>query len=253
MNEQGRVAVVTGSARGIGLATASLLRERGLRVAIVDSDLEAAKEAAVGLDPRGDTVSAVQVDVLDADSVTAMVEEVVSRFGGVDVLVNNAGITSQGPSQDVTDEAWDRLLGIHVGGTFRCSRAAFPALAASGGGAIVNLASIAARVGLPQRLSYCTAKAGIEGMTRTLAVEWAPHGIRVNAVAPGWTRTRLVDDTIKRGLINEARLNALIPLGRLAKPEEIAAAIAFLASSEASYITGQTLYIDGGVTIQLPV
>jgi NAD(P)-dependent dehydrogenase (short-subunit alcohol dehydrogenase family) len=244
-----RVAVVTGGASGIGLATCEAFLKEGLRVAAVDIDLEAAERAASELDPSGERAAAVRADVTSTESVNAMVQEVLASFGGIDVLVNNAGIINPGPSEEVGDEDWRALTEVHLGGTFRCSRAAFSALAASDGGAIVNVASVAAHMGFPMRLSYCASKAGIEGMTRTLAVEWAPHGIRVNAVAPGYTLTPLVRQALDRGLVEEARVTARTPLARLGHPEEIAAGIAFLASAKASYITGHTLVIDGGMVI----
>jgi 3-oxoacyl-[acyl-carrier protein] reductase len=249
MADRRRVAVVTGGARGIGLATCRSFVSDGMRVSIADIDVGAAKRAAAEIDPSGETAVPIEVDVASTASVDAMVEEVVDTFGGINVLVNNAGVINPGPSDEVTDDDWKALTEIHLGGTFRCCRAAFPALASSGSGAIVNVSSVAARVGIPMRLSYCASKAGIEGITRTLAVEWAPHGIRVNAVAPGYIRTAIVQGALERGLVEEARLNARTPLGRLGKVEEIAAGIAFLASSGASYISGHVLVIDGGMTV----
>jgi NAD(P)-dependent dehydrogenase (short-subunit alcohol dehydrogenase family) len=249
MNATRRVAIVTGAAGGIGFSTCSAFLEQGLRVAVADVAEEAAEKAAAELDAAGANAAAFKVDVANTESVDQMVRSVLERFHRLDVLVNNAGVIDPGPTEELTDERWDRLVGIHLGGTFRCSRAAFPALAASDSAAIVNVSSIAAHGGFSQRASYCAAKAGIEGLTRALAVEWAPHGIRVNAVAPGHTWTPLFARAVETGQVPnlEARI-ARIPLGRLGSPEEIAAAIAFLASPAASYVNGQALCVDGAVT-----
>jgi NAD(P)-dependent dehydrogenase (short-subunit alcohol dehydrogenase family) len=244
-----RVAVVTGGARGIGEAACAAFAAAGLRVVIADKDVAAAHVTVASLDPSGDNMLAVELDVASTASVESMVSLVRERFGALDILVNNAGIHSHGPTHDVEDDDWWHLVNVHLGGTFRCSRAAFPLLSASESPAVVNIASIAAHMGFPRRASYTAAKAGIEGLTRTLAVEWAPHHIRVNAVAPGYTRTPLVRQAIEDGIVDDCVLALHIPLARLAEPSEIGQVIAFLASSAASYITGQTLVVDGGMTI----
>jgi NAD(P)-dependent dehydrogenase (short-subunit alcohol dehydrogenase family) len=166
--------------------------------------------------------------------------------------VNVAGVVGPGASEELSDAEWDRLISIHLGGTFRCSRAAFPALSASGAGSIVSISSIAGRTGFSFRVSYCAAKAGIEGLTRALAVEWAKRGVRVNAVAPGHVRTPMLDHSLKIGSVTEeivqGRTNR-IPLGRYAQPEEIASVILFLCSPAASYVTGEIICVDGAVTV----
>jgi NAD(P)-dependent dehydrogenase (short-subunit alcohol dehydrogenase family) len=245
---QERVAVVTGAGGGIGTATCKLFVERGIRVVAADVSLEAAEELVGDVD-AGAAIMPIAVDVSSPDSVNAMVAETVDQFGSVDILVNLAGITRPEDTASVSDEDWSRLIDIHLGGTFRCARAAFPALRDSDSAAIINTASVAAWLGLPRRASYCAAKAGIEGLTRSLAVEWAPHGIRVNAIAPGYIKTRPVESMIRRGFVDESRLRARIPLDRLGQPVEVAAAIYFLSSPDASYITGHTLTVDAGMTI----
>lgn len=245
----GLVAVVTGGAGGIGEATSRAFMEAGHRVALTDIDVGRAQEVAATLDPSGTRVVALGLDVTRTSSVDAAMATVVDTFGGLAILVNNAGTIDPAPSAEVTDGSWDRLLAVHLDGAFRCSRAAYPALRVSGSGAIVNVASIAAHVGLRARLSYTAAKAALEGMARALAVEWAVDGIRVNAVAPGYTRTSLMQTAIDSGRLDTTPLIRRIPLGRFAGPSEIAAAILFLASPAASYVTGHTLVVDGGLVV----
>jgi NAD(P)-dependent dehydrogenase (short-subunit alcohol dehydrogenase family) len=187
--------------------------------------------------------------VTSGESTRAAVQLVVDRFGHLDSLVNVSGVTGPGPTADVDEHDWDRLVDVHLGGSLRTSQAAFPALRASDRAAVVHVASVAARLGLPQRASYCAAKAGIEGLCRTLAVEWAQYGIRVNAIAPGYVRTDPVGRMIERGFVDEEALTARIPMSRLARPEEIATVIAFLISPDASYVTGETIFIDGGLMV----
>ena len=240
-----RVALVTGGARGIGLATSRCLASRGWRVFAADLD---APEAASKGDAAAD-VAFLHANVSDRASVDAMVKTVTDAAGRLDALVNCAGITQHQLVADLDDETWQAIVDVHVGGTLRCCRAALPALRDSRHGAVVNFSSVAAHLGRPQRAPYSAAKAGIEALTRTLAVEWAPHGVRVNAVAPGWIRTRLVQKQLDAGLSRTDRILEHIPLARMGEPDEIATTVAFLLSGDASYITGQTLVIDGGATI----
>ena len=249
-----RVAAVTGGAAGIGRAVCREFLARGLAVAVVDRDAEAARQAAEQLRAAAaggasETVIAAPADVRDTAAVDAAIAAVTGRLGGLDVLVNCAGITDRAPAAEMADASWSRMLDVHLTGTFRCCRAAFPALRDSAAAAIVNVSSVAARLGFPLRASYCAAKSGIEGLTRSLAVEWAAHGIRVNAVAPTWARTAILEDAVASGVLDEAMIDAITPLGGVVEPFEVARAIAFLASPGARMITGQSLLIDGGLTI----
>jgi len=241
------VALVTGGARGIGLATACHLIERGYRVMVADLD-PLDDPATAGLVAQGKLAGAT-VDVTDTASVDALIAKAVAWHGRLDALVNCAGYNRHQGIADLEDATWQRLLDVHLGGTLRCCRAAFPALQASGRGAVVNFSSIAASIGRPRRGPYSAAKAGIEALTRTLAVEWAPAGVRVNAVAPGVIFTRMVQDNIAKGMASRDSLLAGIPMKRFGETMEIARAVGFLASADSSYITGQTLVVDGGATV----
>lgn len=249
MHSSAPVAVVTGGASGIGFAASQRLAREGFLVVIADLDLSSATAVAREMEATGVRAESLQLDVTDTDSVDGMVDKVVSDLGRIDTLVTCAGIVDQEDSRVVSDESWSRMLATHLDGTFRCCRAAYSALVEAPHGSIVTVSSVVAQLGLPRRLSYAVAKSGVEALTRTLAVEWARDGIRVNAVAPGWTRTRVVDAAIRDGIVDEARLLARIPLGRLAEPEEIARVIAFLATRGASYISGQVVIVDGCTSI----
>jgi NAD(P)-dependent dehydrogenase (short-subunit alcohol dehydrogenase family) len=249
MSASERVALITGSARGIGLASAERLSSEGLRVVIADIDADGAERSALQIDPAGDRSFGVELDVTSTESVERAFAEVKARWDRLDVLVNNAGIVDPHPSHELTDEEWRRMLGVHLDGTFRCSRAAYGLLSVAGDAAIVNISSICAQLGLPMRLGYSAAKAGIEGLTHVLAAEWANDGIRVNAVAPGYTATPRMARVLEEGLLTPEKIAEIVPLGRFGEPAEIAEAIAFLASPRSSYITGQTIVVDGGVMV----
>lgn len=247
------VALITGAADGIGWATAQRLAADGLRVALLDLRLDAAQARAAEL--GGDHLG-LGCDVTDEASVDAAVAAVVARWGRIDVLVNNAGIGDQsGSTTEQSLDAFDRVLAVHLRGAFLMSRAVARQMLAQSApasgrsrGAIVNLGSIASSIGLPARNAYSAAKAGIVGMTRAMASEWARSGIRVNAVAPGYVRTAMVAELERKGAIDAAAIRHRTPLGRMAEPGEVAEVIAFLAGERASYVTGALIPVDGGWT-----
>ena len=249
--DAGPVALVTGAANGIGLATAQVFCRSGYRVVFADLNGAQASEAvAKANEGTSENAYAIAADVTDSESVDRMIGATLDRFGQLDVLVNNAGVPVAHRSSEITDREWSEAIDVNLSGSLRCARAAYASLCASGSAAIVNVSSETAFVGMPGRAAYTSAKAGLIGLTRVLAVEWAPEPIRVNAVAPGYVRTA----GFERRMVGErqadlARLEALVPLGRLCRPDEVALAIRFLASADASYITGQTLVVDGGVSI----
>jgi NAD(P)-dependent dehydrogenase (short-subunit alcohol dehydrogenase family) len=238
-----KVALVTGAARGIGLATAKRFLAEGWRVALLDIERDLLNGAVAALaDP--DRTLALQCDVSDAGGVALAMEAVNTRFGRLDALVNNAGIAVFAPLLETSDADWSRILEVNLTGPFRCTKAAAPLLREHGGGAIVNITSISAVRASTLRAAYGTSKAGLAHLTKQLAVELASLGIRVNAVAPGPV------DTAMAKAVHSAEIRAdyhdAIPLNRYGLEEELAEAIFFLCSERASYITGQVLAVDGG-------
>ena len=247
----GRRAIVSGAARGIGLAIASRLVDGGARVALADINAEGARAAASQL---GKGCIGVGCDVRSTADVQAAVAATVEAFGGLDVLVNNAGIEIAKPITELTDEEFSRLLDINVTGTFRFTKAVVPAMAASGGGAIVNLASVAGTAGGPLLSAYCASKGAVIRFTESAAIELRQAGIRVNAVCPGIVQTDMADRLA-------APIEAIAPIpfdelinlkqGRFGTPDEVAETVAFLASDDARFVNGSHYLIDGGLTANL--
>jgi NAD(P)-dependent dehydrogenase (short-subunit alcohol dehydrogenase family) len=236
--EQGPVAVVIGGTRGIGLAVGQELAAEGWRVVLADLDVPG--------DADPGQFDCRQVDISDSGAVGSLALAVVESYGPIAGLVNAAGYNRHAAVSESDDETWIGLLDIHLLGVLRSCRAFYPALRESHG-AVVNFSSIGGRVGRPKRAPYAAAKAGVEGLTRTLAIEWAPDDIRVNAVVPGIINTRMVQQNIDQGLVDADSLKRGIPLRRFGEPEDVAQAVAFLLSAKSGYITGQSLVVDGGV------
>jgi NAD(P)-dependent dehydrogenase (short-subunit alcohol dehydrogenase family) len=244
----GRIALVTGAARGIGRAIAIALAQAGADVALGFRDLRAGGDVADAIRALGRRALPMQMDVARPPEISAAVAQAVGHFGHIDILVNNAGIGPPNPAEAVTEADFDATVAINLKGTFFVSQAVGRAMIAAGrGGRIVNLSSQAGFVALPTESVYCMTKAAIAHLTRCLAVEWAAHGVNVNAVAPTFIRTPgtvkwLDDETFQKDLL------ARIPLGRVGEPPDVAASVVFLCSPAAAMITGTTLLIDGGWT-----
>ena len=248
---QGRVAFVTGGGGGMGRETALLLAGAGARVAVCDLDGDAARETADAIEAAGGAAWAGTVDVSDSRAVGRALEGAAAALGPVCALVNIAGIYRVAALEDISDADWARMFAVHVDGTFHCCRAALPGMVAAGGGAIVNMSSLHALRGQANAAHYAAAKGAIVGFTRSIAREKGRLGIRANAVAPG-----PIDTPLWRGAVPPQEIEAAmakrseaIPLGRMGEPAEVARTIVYLLSAAASYITGQTIAIDGGETM----
>jgi 3-oxoacyl-[acyl-carrier protein] reductase len=244
-----RVALVTGAGRGIGAATARRLAADGAAVAVADLTEGDTEETSTAINDSGGTAIGVGCDVTVADQVEAAVERVVAELGRIDILVNNAGVIRDNLLFKMSEDDWDTVIAVHLRGAFLCSRAAQRHMVAQRYGKIVNLSSISA-LGNRGQANYSAAKAGIQGLTRTLAIELGPFDINVNAVAPGFIATAMTDATARRMGVEPEQFReavaAMVPLRRIGLPTDIAGVVSFLVSEDASYITGQTLYVDGG-------
>jgi 3-oxoacyl-[acyl-carrier protein] reductase len=245
----GHVAVITGAGRGIGAATARRLAADGASVAAVDRQEDDAAATIAGIRDDGGTAIGIGCDVAETDQVEAAVERAVAELGGLHILVNNAGIVRDNLLFRMSDEDWDAVIAVHLRGAFLFSRATQRHLVAQRFGRIVNLSSTSA-LGNRGQANYSAAKAGVQGFTRALAIELGPFGVTVNAVAPGFVATEMTDATARRlGTSPEQFREAVadsVPLRRIGTPEEVAGVIAFLVGPDAAYVTGQTIYVDGG-------
>jgi len=242
-----RVAIVTGAAQGIGYAIASRLVDEGARVVVCDLDPTRLRDAAHRLDASGKRVIGRVGDVSEKTTAVALVDTAVESFGAVDILVNNAGVTHAAEFLDLDEADFDRVLAINLKSMFLCGQAVARRMVAQGkGGAIVNLSSVNAVLAIPNQVPYCVSKGGIAQLTKVMALSLAPHGIRVNAIGPGTIATEMAKKAVLGSEEAKRRILSRTPLGRLGEPEEIASVAAFLASDDASYLTGQTIYPDGG-------
>jgi len=251
----GQVAVVTGGGSGIGRAAAALFAREGAAVAVVDVAAAAAGETAGQITSGGGRALAVTADVSDAGQVGRAFGEILAEYGRLDVLYNNAGVNSSGSVADATDDDWDRAFAVNAKGTFLCSRAAARPMLAAGAGSIINQGSVAAVVGVANFASYCASKGAVVALTRSMSVDLAPRGIRVNVICPGTVYTPLMEPMLRaRGqgdlAAGLAMTTAKYPIGRLGTPEEIAAVALFLACADSSFLTGSVITADGGMTSQ---
>lgn len=249
---QSKVCIVTGATSGIGLAIATELASRGASLVLVGRQPAAAREVEAQLKRMGADVSFVLADLTDADAPAAVVSATLERHGRVDVLVNNAGMLARGDALACSDEQWARVLDVNLTSAFRLSRAVLPPMLAQGRGAIVNVASDWALMGARRAVAYCVSKAALAQLTRCMALDHAASGVRVNAVCPGDTDTPMLDQSWAQqdpALKATAQTDG-IPMGRVARPEEIAKAVAFLASGDASFMTGALVPVDGGTSAQ---
>lgn len=247
---ESKVVLVTGAAGGIGLAAADAFAQAGARVMLVDRDGERVRAAAGRLRDAGLDAAAVVADVCRFEDCRAMVEATVERFGALHIAFNNAGISGGGPTRfdDLAVEDWDRLIGTNLSAVFYAMKAEVPALKAHGGQAIVNTASVTAQKGVPGLAGYVASKHGVLGLTKVAALDLVGDGIRVNAVCPGFVQTpMLAGAAAAPGMLGH--LAGRVPMQRIASPEEVARTVLFLASSEAAYVTGAGLYVDGGLTV----
>lgn len=245
----GKVAIVTGASAGIGRASALALAAAGARVVLADRDADRGPGVVEEITAQGGEAVFVATDVADSEQVAAMVQTAVDTFGGLHIAFNNAGIEgTPAPIADGARENWDRTIAINLTGVYLCMQAEIPAMRASGGGSVINCASVAGIVGFPMSAPYVASKHGVVGITKSAALELAPEGIRVNAVCPGVIDTEMI--TRATAAIPEI-LDATVaahPLGRMGRPEEIASTVVWLASEGAGFVTGQAIAVDGGFT-----
>jgi 3-oxoacyl-[acyl-carrier protein] reductase len=244
----GRVAIVTGSSDGIGLATVRKLAALGAAVVVSSRSQARADEVASALAAGGARAIGVGADLAAADGVETLFARTLDAYGTVDVLVNNAGIPSVTPSEELSLEQWRAVLELNLTVPFLCAQRAGRIMLAKGRGAIVNVGSVFSRSGMPMRAAYAASKHGLDGLTATLGAEWGPRGVRVVSVNAGYVATPLVQRTMAAGGFGADDIARRTPLGRLAAPEEIAEVIAFAVSDAASYVNGTSWYVDGGWT-----
>lgn len=247
MRLKDRASLVTGASRGIGRAIALAFAREGADVALnCSASVESAEEVAQEIKGLGQRAMVIQADVANKAEVDEMLNKVMDEFGKVDILVNNAGMSVVGASAELEESRWRRGIDVMLTGVFFCSQAAGKEMIKRRNGKIINIASVNGIGAFPERVCYGSAKAGVMQLTRALGCEWARYNINVNAIAPGYVKTELVEDLAEKGILDEEVLSTRTPSGRLGECEEIADAAIFLASEESKYIVGQTIVVDGG-------
>jgi NAD(P)-dependent dehydrogenase (short-subunit alcohol dehydrogenase family) len=249
MRLRGKIALITGGASGIGRATAELFAREGARVAVADYSADG-RDTVQSLKAAGGDAMYLPVDVSDSAQVTQMVETALQVYGRIDVLFNGAGILYYGTVLETDEQAWNRVLSINLTGTYLCCRAVLPYMIRQGGGSIINVAStVGAHDACANAVAYVTSKGGVTMFTKAMAIDHAKQGIRVNALVPGATDTPMIRNALAPEALDA--LAASHPIGRLGRPEELAQAVLFLASDEASFVTGTAMYVDGGQTAKV--
>ena len=246
MRLKNKVAIVTGASKGIGKAIAIGYAKEGASVILASRSLELLQAIEKDIKAAGGEALALALDVRRPESIQGVIDRTLEKYGRLDVLVNNAGISMARSSEELSDEDWRNALETDLFGVFYGCRAAARVMIPQGGGSIINITSVYGIVGAPRRLAYCASKAGANMLTKVLAAEWAKKKIRVNAIAPGYTRTELVDDVIQKGAISLEAIEKRTPMGRIAESDEMVGMAVFMASDESSYMTGSVVNIDGG-------
>jgi len=246
MKLKGKVAIVTGASKGIGKAIAMRYAREGASVVLASRSLNVLETNVQEIKQAGGEALAVSVDIRNVESINDLVKKTVDRYGRLDLLVNNAGITMGGPSEDLAPEDWRTALETDLFGVFFASQAAAKIMMPQGGGGIINISSVNGILAAPRRAAYCASKAAVNELTKVLAIEWADRKIRVNAIAPGYVRTELVQDVIDKGAISMDAILRRTPQGRIGEVEDIAGLAVYMASDESSYMTGSVVIIDGG-------
>jgi len=246
MELENKVALVTGGGQGIGRAIALAFAREGADVVIGEIDMTSAEKVVAEVKALGCRAMAIKADVSIKNEIEKMVEAVTKEFENIDILVNNAGVSVVAPSEELEESRWDKGIDVDLKGVFLCSQIVGKGMIKRKKGNIINIASIAGIVALPPRATYCSAKAGVIMLTKDLACEWAKYHINVNAIAPGYVKTEMVEDLIRKGQYDEDALAKRAPAGRMGVPEDIANAAVFLAADGSNYITGHTLVVDGG-------
>lgn len=241
-----KVVWITGAAKGMGLAMAQAFADQGARLALLDIDEQGLRDAEQQLALNSDRLLSVIASVVDAQDMASAAASIVQTFGRIDVMINNAGISMNKPTLDVTSDEWLRTVGINLNGVFFGAQSAARHMVQAQGGVIINMGSVYGVTAAPNRAAYCATKAAVVALSQSLAAEWAPHGIRVNALCPGYVETPFLVDLMKRGVLNRESLQTRIPMGKLTTPEDIAQVALYMASTASSYMTGHAMVVDGG-------